>query len=232
MPGSELRGKVALVTGGTRGIGKAIAEALAGRGCTVVVSARRRPRQRLAARLHFYECDVRDAVSIEALFSALRARFRRLDVLVNNSGVSHPLAEVQALAPEQWDSVIATNLTGLFRVTRAALPLMPRHSTIINNLSIAATRGFEGQAAYCASKHGALGFTRVLREEVRARGIRVLAVLPGATNTAIWDQFWPEAPRNSMLHARTVARVVLDAVLLPPNSVVEEITLMPAKGTL
>lgn len=232
MASSHLRGKVALVTGGTRGIGKAIAEALASRGCTVAVTARRRSRQRPSPRVHFYPCDLRDAESIRALFVQLKAKCRRLDVLVNNAGMSHPIVEVQSLPLDQWDDVIATNLTGLFRVTRAALPLMRRDSTIVSNLSIAATRSFAGQAGYCASKHGALGFTRVLREEVRPRGIRVVALLPGATDTAIWEQFWPDAPRKSMLRPQTVAQAVLDAILLPPGSVAEEITLMPASGAL
>jgi NAD(P)-dependent dehydrogenase (short-subunit alcohol dehydrogenase family) len=228
----ELRGKVALVTGGTRGIGNAVAAALAARGCTVVVAARRLPAHRPPTHISFYECDVRAAGSVVALFVHVRKKFRRLDVLVNNAGVSHSMAHVQSLPPEQWDEVIATNLTGLFHVTRAALPLMRRGATIVNNLSIAATRSFAGQAAYCASKHGALGFTRVLRDEVRHRGIRVIALLAGATDTEIWNQFWPEAPRNAMLRPATVAQSVVDAILLPPRSTVEEITLMPTAGEL
>ena len=112
------------------------------------------------------------------------------------------------------------------------LPLMRRGSTIVNNLSMAATHVFAGQSAYCAAKHGALGLTRTLREELRPRGIRVIALLPGATATDIWKQFWPEAPRQRMLRPETVAQAVLDALLLPPESTVEEITLMPTKGAL
>ena len=89
---------------------------------------------------------------------------------------------------------------------------------IVNNLSIAAERVFPGSAAYNASKHGALGFSDTLREELRPKGIRVLALLPGATDTDIWKTLWPKAPRRKMMSAATVARTVVDAMLLPPTA--------------
>ena len=233
MAGSELRGKVALVTGGTKGIGRALCQSLAGRGCKVVAAARTLPRRSRNDGVALARaCDVRDPAAVAALVAEVRRKFRRIDVLVNNAGISHPLANTDRLPPATWADVIATNLTGTFLVTRAALPLMGRGAVIVNNLSIAATRAFAGQSAYCASKHGGLGFTRALREEVRGRGIRVIALLPGATDTDIWDQFWPDAPRKSMLRPQTVAQAALDAILLPAESVVEEVTLMPAAGAL
>ncbi|HTM87426.1 MAG TPA: SDR family NAD(P)-dependent oxidoreductase, partial [Terriglobales bacterium] len=177
-------------------------------------------------------CDVRDAQSVAALFAAVKKKFRRLDFLINNAGISHAMAEVERLPLETWREVIDTDLTGMFLVTQAALPLMRRGATTVNNLSLAATRVFAGQSAYCAAKHGSLGLTRTLREELRPRGIRVIALLPGATSTDIWNQFWPEAPRQRMLRPETVAQAVLDALLLPPDSTVEEITLMPTGGAL
>jgi short-subunit dehydrogenase len=109
---------------------------------------------------------------------------------------------------------------------------MKRGSTIVNNLSVAAERVFEGSAAYIASKHGALGFTDALREELRPRGIRVLAVMPGATDTAIWDRLWPDAPRKKMMSAETVASVVVNALLVPENSSVEKLVIAPVRGAL
>jgi len=109
---------------------------------------------------------------------------------------------------------------------------MKRGSTIVNNLSIAAERVFPGSAAYNASKHGALGFTNTLREELRPKGIRVIALMPGATDTAIWDELWPKAPRHKMMSAETVARTVVDALRLPENTTVEKIVVMPSSGTL
>jgi short-subunit dehydrogenase len=87
-------------------------------------------------------------------------------------------------------------------------------------------------AAYNASKHGALGFTLTLREELASRGIRVMALMPGPTDTAIWEQFWPNAPRKRMLSPESVAQAVLTAVLLPENANLSELILVPIKGAL
>ena len=241
-----LRGKVALITGGSRGIGLAMAKALAREGCNLVVTGRdrkaldaaqRRLKQATRARAPAPQvlsqiCDVRDAQSVKTLLATVRKKFGHLDILINNAGISHGMAEVDRLPLATWREVIETDLTGMFLVTQAALPLLRRGGTIINNLSVAATRIFAGQSAYCAAKHGALGLTRTLREELHPRGIRVIALMPGATNTDIWNQFWPEAPRKRMLRPETVAQAVLDALLLPTESTVEEITLMPTGGAL
>jgi NAD(P)-dependent dehydrogenase (short-subunit alcohol dehydrogenase family) len=146
--------------------------------------------------------------------------------------VAHALAPVEKLSIAAWQDVIATNLTGTFLVTRAALPLMHAGGTIVNNLSIAALQVFSGMSAYNASKAGALGFTNVLREELRAKGIRVLALLPGATDTEIWQQFWPDAPRERMVSTDAVAEAVLLAVKTPANTAIEEIRLGPTAGAL
>ena len=131
-----------------------------------------------------------------------------------------------------WKDVLATNLDGTFLITQAALALMKRGGTIVNNLSIAATRVFTGSAAYNASKHGALGLTNTLREELRPRGIRVIGLLPGATDTEIWKTLWPQAPRKKMMSVETVAQAVLQAILLPRNATVETMEILPSAGTL
>ena len=253
-PKRNLQGKVALITGASRGIGLAIAQALAREGCNLAITGRDKQallaaERRLnratragacpepaegapAPQLLTQICDICDAQSVAALFAAVKKKFRRLDILINNAGISHAMAEVERLPLATWREVIDTDLTGMFLVTQAALPLMRPGATIVNNLSLAATRVFAGQSAYCAAKHGALGLTRTLREELRPRGIRVIALLPGATSTDIWNQFWPEAPRQRMLCPETVAQAVLDALLLPPDSTVEEITLIPTGGAL
>ncbi len=253
-PPRSLQGRVALITGASRGIGLAIARALAREGCRVVITGRDVRALQAAERvvkkaaragacpepaagapapqILAQACDVHDPRSVKDLFTAVKKRFGRLDILINNAGISHAVAEVRRLPLATWREVIETDLTGMFVVTQAALPLMPRGGTIVNNLSIAATRVFAGQSAYCAAKHGALGLTRTLREELRPRGIRVIALMPGATDTDIWKQFWPDAPRQRMLRPETVAQAVLDALRLPPESTVEEITLMPTGGAL
>ena len=110
--------------------------------------------------------------------------------------------------------------------------MMPTGATIVNNLSIAAVEIFEGMSAYNASKAGAMAFTRVLRQELRQKGIRVLALMPGAVNTDIWQQFWPDAPRGKMISPESVAQAVLHAVSAPPNTTIEEIRIGPAVGVL
>src|SRR4029077_10758397 len=131
-----------------------------------------------------------------------------------------------------WKDVLETNLTGTFLVTQAALAVMKRGSTIVNNLSIAANRVSAGSAADNASKHGALGLPSTLREELRPRGIRVIALLPGATDTDIWTTLWPQAPRQKMMSPLTVAQAVLEALLLPANATLESLEILPTAGSL
>ncbi len=231
---------MALVTGASRGIGLAIAQALASEGCNLILTARDRASlNRIAKGLKRrgrevvpVPCDVRDQEQVRQLFVEVRKHFRRIDILVNNAGVGHPNQSVERLSFEAWRDVINTNLNGTFLVTHFSLPLMKRGGAIVNNLSIAAKRVFAGSSAYNASKHGALGLTDTLREELRPRGIRVIALLPGATDTAIWKTLWPEAPRKKMMSAETVARAVVDALCLPAGSTVEELVLLPSGGTL
>ncbi|MCI0349197.1 MAG: SDR family NAD(P)-dependent oxidoreductase, partial [Acidobacteriales bacterium] len=175
--------------------------------------------------------DVRDPKSVEKLFAAAKREFGSLDILINNAGIAQPLLSVEKLPVEDWNDVIATNLTGLFLCTRAALPLMRAGSTIVNNLSIAAHTTFPNFSAYDASKHGALGFTNTLREELRERQIRVIALVPGATDTDIWEQFMPEADRNTMMSPESVATMLLHALTLPAGTVVDELRMMPVSGT-
>ena len=126
-------------------------------------------------------------------------RRKRLDVLINNAGIAGPSQPIASLDYATWREVIDTNLHGTFLVTQSLLPFLGKGSVIVNNLSIAARMAFPGMAAYNASKRGLLAFTETLREELRPRGIRVVALLPGATDTGIWQQFWPEAPRRRMM---------------------------------
>ena len=240
MERQSLQDKVAVITGGSRGIGFAVAQALSSQGCNVIVAGRdSKALKKAVAKLKGnhgtvtgHSCDVSIPAQVQKLFAAVKKRYSKIDILVNNAGVAHPLAPAAKLSIQDWKRVIDTNLTGMFLCTRAALPLMRAGGTIVNNLSVAAIQPFEGMAAYNASKYGALGFTNVLREELRKQGIRVLALMPGSTDTAIWEQFWPDAPREQMVSASTVAEAVLHAVTLPPGATIEEIRLRPTIGSL
>jgi NAD(P)-dependent dehydrogenase (short-subunit alcohol dehydrogenase family) len=244
-----LSGRLALISGANRGIGLAIARALAREGCNLIITGRdERALAKASIELDKLQsvkfpekpnvsvlaqsCDVRSPNSVDYLFALVRGLHKPLDILINNAGIGHPDRTVGELPYPMWMEVIDANLNGLFLMTQAALAVMKRGSTIVNNLSIAAERVFTGSAAYNASKHGALGFTNTLREELRPKGIRVIALMPGATDTAIWDTMWPKAPRRKMMSAETVARTVVDALLLPENATVEKIVVMPSSGTL
>jgi len=236
----SLRHRVALVTGATRGIGLAIARALAHQGCDLILTGRDQPAlnrvskelRRGRIRVLAQACDVRDPYSVDDLFRTIRRQFRRLDILVNNAGIAHANLPVDKLPYPMWKDVLATNLDGMFLVTQAALAIMKRGGTIANNLSIAANRVFAGSAAYNASKHGALGMTNTLREELRSRGIRVIGLLPGATDTDLWKTLWPLAPRRKMISPATVAEAVVQAILLPANATLETLEILPSAGTL
>lgn len=227
-----------LVTGATRGIGLAIAEACGREGARLILVGRdRRAIERAAKSVPGGPCavraDVTRPVNVERLFRQVRAEYGRLDVLVNNAGIFtyKPFART---TPEDWRANIESNLTSLFLVTKAALPLLACGLTphIVNILSVASRQAFANCSAYTAAKFGALGFTRVLAEELRAQKIRVTAVLPGSTNTRMMDEFDFPVDRSSLVQPEDVARVVLGALAQPARVSVDEIVVTPSKGPL
>jgi len=154
----RLTRRTALITGASRGIGLAIARKFAQQGCNLIITGRdekslqavSRELLRLKIRVFAVPCDVRDPHSVEALFRSIRREFFRLDILVNNAGIAHPNLHIDKLPFPVWKDVFETNVDGMFLVTQAALALMKNGATIVNNLSIAATRVFAGSAAYNA----------------------------------------------------------------------------------
>jgi NAD(P)-dependent dehydrogenase (short-subunit alcohol dehydrogenase family) len=229
------RAKLALVTGASRGLGLAIAEALSERGFHLILTARTRPAlDRLAARLPnstAIACDIRDPQAVAELAAQVKKR-KRLDVLINNAGIAGPAQPIASLDYATWREVIDTNLHGTFLVTQSVLPFLGKGSVIVNNLSIAARMAFPGMAAYNTSKRGLLAFTETLREELRPRSIRVVALLPGAADTGIWKQFWPTAPRRRMMPPRSIAQAVAIAVCQPANVNFDELVINPSAGAL
>lgn len=185
----------AIVTGASRGIGLAIAEALARRGARVTIMGRTHTaldrhagalRERYGVRVEAVPCDVTDAASVHSAFTTAAARLGAASVLVNNAGVAESAAFAET-TPAVWDRIMAVNLTGPFLCTRAVLPAMldAGAGRIVNIASTAALKGYSRTAAYCASKHGVLGMTRALAVETAKRGITVNAVCPGYTDTDI-----------------------------------------------
>ena len=237
----KLAGQVAVVTGAGRGIGRAIASALAREGAAVVLAARSGPEldgvaheiEQAGGRALALPTDVRQEASVEALVRRALAEWRQIDVLVNAAGVA-TFAPVTDAKLDDWDQMLAVNLRGAVLCCRAVLPAMIgcRRGTIINVGSVVTSRSLTGSAAYTASKYGLLGFSRVLAEEMRSHGVRVGVLSAGATDTPLWDAM-PGAPaRDRMLRADQVAEVALLMASLGPNATLEEVTLLPAGGIL
>ncbi len=200
----RLQGKVALITGGSRGIGLAIARAYLQEGAAVALCARDAAALAAAveslrslddgARILARPCDVTRPEEVEALIAAVEAVFSRLDVLVNNAAVLGPRVPIAEYPLEAWREVLEVNVTGVFLVTRAALPLMRRTGggSIINLSSGVGRRGRARWGAYAVSKGAIEIFTQILAEELAPEGIRVNAVNPGPTRTRMRAQAYPE----------------------------------------
>jgi 3-oxoacyl-[acyl-carrier protein] reductase len=189
-----LAGKVAVVTGGSRGIGLAVAQALVRAGARVAICGRndvslaaaveKIVAERSDAEVMWLRCDVTSFADCRHLHGAVDARFGVPDVLVNNAGVVER-AFLHELSEAQWDHVVDANLKGTFNVTRVFLPQMRARGSgrIINIASISGRVGTPRLTAYCAAKHGVIGFTRALAEETRACNIQVNAICPGSVDT-------------------------------------------------
>ena len=228
----------ALITGATAGIGRATALALGRAGYRVGVCAR--SAARLETLLHELgsagieaaglTTDVADPDQVDALVAHVSGALGEIEVLVNNAGVliARPIEEITL---EDWDATMATNLRGLFLMTRAVLPPMRarRRGAIVNVASLAARNGFVGGAAYVASKHAVLGFGRSLMLELRKEGIRVITVCPGSVDTGmLHDQPMLKSDPARILRPEDVADTILHALRLPERALISEIDLRPA----
>jgi len=236
-----VQGQVAIVTGAGRGIGHAIATAMAREGATVVLAAR--TRQQLAATAAAIResggtalaipTDVTQDAAVEAMVEQAIAELGRVDALVTAAGAAS-FGPVVSSKPADWDAILAVNLRAVMVCCHAVLPVMirQRRGTIINVASVAAQRAIPGAAVYTATKAGVVGFSRVLAEELRAEGVRVGVLVPGAVDTPLWDTIPNSPDRSRMLRPEDVARAAVLMASLPPGASLEELTLLPAGGIL
>ncbi len=192
MSNLDLHGRIALVTGSTRGIGKVVAETLSNLGATIVISGRQEKDVRAVTTVMKHDnrnvfgfaCDVRRSESVSQLFDYLEQKTSGLDILINNAGVGI-FGHMSELTPEQWDQVIQTNLNSVFYCSRAAIPLFRNRGggTIINISSLAGKNAFKGGAAYNASKFGLEGLSEAMMLDLRYENIKVAYVMPGSVST-------------------------------------------------
>ncbi len=229
----DLKGKTAIVTGGSRGIGYSVAEALAARGmklalCSRTESELRAAEKRLAERTDVLAqpVDVSDERQVEAFVGAVRKRFGPPYLLVNNAGIIGPETLVEDTAPKGFDEVLAINLRSAFLMTRAVLAEMKkrRDGYIINVSSVSGKEGDPKLSAYCASKFGMVGFTESLIEEARSHNVRACSICPNYVDT-LMSQGDPEVPDEEMLRPEDIAKTVLWLLDLSPVSVVKEVVL-------
>src|SRR5947207_13014623 len=229
-----LTGKIGVITGGSRGIGAAIARTLAAEGLTAVICGRDRAALDATAktirdaggRCEPGTCDVTSLPDVQALATRVQSTFGRVDVLVNNAGVGAFSAPLHEMPPEDWDRVLNTNLRGVFYAIRSFAPLMiASGGDIINISSIAGKNALPNGAAYAASKWGLNGLSYSVAEELRAYKIRVSVICPGSTNTDLSPHEGKDPTR--MLQPDDVAHVVAMLATQSPQSFASEVLLRP-----
>jgi len=221
----DLNGKVALVTGGSRGLGKVIAMAMAEKGATLAVCGRKQENlDQLVAdfgqkgrEVAAFRANVGSSEEMNGLFQALQARFGRLDILVNNVGMNILTPSVAAADEALWDKIIATNLKGTFLASRGAVPLMRQtgKGKIINISSIAARKAAMGMGIYCVAKAGVEMLTRVLAVELAQDRITVNAVAPCVVRTQFSQPFWS----NESLLKQIAAGIPMGRIAEPEDVV-------------
>lgn len=230
-----------VITGASKGIGNAIAKKLVANGHHVFLTSRNEGdldllKQELLvnnpnAKIHYFPCDVSDKIQIKALSVSILSLFRQIDVLINNAGAFMP-GHIMDEPEGNLDYLMKTNFESAYHLTRLLLPnmLLRRSGYIINMCSIASLQAYPGGSSYGISKFALLGFSKCLREELKDSGIKVTAIMPGAT----WSDSWKGSnePADRLMMAEDIAATVAYILSLSPSAVVEEIILRPQLGDL
>jgi len=228
----KLEGKKAIVTGGGRGIGRAIALAMAEEGCDVAVVSRTRGEiERVAGEINMFgslglaiQADISEPPDVEYMVHKTLNTFGRIDILVNNAGIAifKPFLD---LTLDDWDKTMAVNLRGAFLCAQEVAKYMVEQEsgTLVNVCSSASKKAYPNQLAYVASKHGMMGLSKTLSIELQPYGIKVYAICPGGVNTRLTADARPEADRSDWMHPEDIAHVVLMLLTMHDRSAIDEI---------
>jgi len=238
MTADTLRDRVAIVTGASRGIGRAIAVMLGRHGVKVAAAARTEQGllavcaeiESLGGEAMAIRTDMTSEQDIKQLVHAAVERFGRLDIVINNAGtgVFVPLEETTT---DDWDRVMAVNVRGPFMLCREAIPYLKHNGDvawIINICSVVGVKGYVNQSAYTASKHALLGMTKVLAQEVKQHGIRVHAICPGGVDTGLVAEARPDLDRSVLMQPDEIAEIVLFLLTRTGNAVVDQVNVRRA----
>jgi 3-oxoacyl-[acyl-carrier protein] reductase len=233
----QLAGKVAIVTGASRGIGRAISVALAQEAATIILAARSiQDLQKTTEQVtkaggvaHIIHVELTEEDSIRNLVKVTGEKLGRLDILVNNAGVTHS-AELQQTSTKDWQRCISINARAPFILCREALPLLKKSKAahIINIASVVGVKGYPLQSAYTASKHALRGMTMSLAEELRGSNIRVHLLCPGGVDTDMVDRVRPDIAKDELIKPEEIAEMVLYLVTHKGNAVVDELRIRRA----
>ncbi|MCH8122318.1 MAG: SDR family NAD(P)-dependent oxidoreductase [Bacteroidetes bacterium] len=234
-----LKGKTAVITGASAGLGRDFSNALIEKGATVFGLARRAEKleemdDRLGALFHGIECDVSDEKQVTKAFESISSQSDRLDILVNNAGLGR-FGLLEDMSAEDWDVQMATNLRGVFLCTRAVLPAMKRHNAetgfgghIVNICSVAGLVGNAEVSAYNATKFGLKGFSEALMKEVRNDGIKVSCLYPGSIRTDFFSTAGVEISVDAMT-AEDITSSLIHVLETPDNYLVSEVVMRPLR---